>query len=373
MPINKTNKKKDGKQGYRVRVNYTDANGKSHQIERTAYGANEARVLEMQLINEFKEQSAPHCFTVQALYDEYVKSKTGEVRESTLNKTKQILKIHILPHLKNVSLDKLTKAKLQEWKTTISEKGLSTVTMQNIYGELRSMLNYAVSMEYLPKNPLIALGNFKNVYFEMPEEKIQFYTPKEFKKFIAAAKNSAVTLTDWGYYVFFSIAYYTGMRKGEINALKWTDLDGDVLHVRRSVAQKIKGKDLVETPPKNRTSFRDVQAPAPLMEILKEHKLRQSQADNFSENFRICGGISCLKDTSIENKNKKFAETAGLHHIRIHDFRHSHASLLANEGINIQEIAKRLGHSNIEMTWNTYSHLYPRENERAMKILNKIK
>ncbi|MGI5899954.1 MAG: tyrosine-type recombinase/integrase [Christensenellales bacterium] len=50
---------------------------------------------------------------------------------------------------------------------------------------------------------------------------------------------------------------------------------------------------------------------------------------------------------------------------------HSHASLLANEGINIQEIARRLGHSNIEITWNTYSHLYPREEERAVKVLEK--
>ncbi len=59
-------------------------------------------------------------------------------------------------------------------------------------------------------------------------------------------------------------------------------------------------------------------------------------------------------------------------HIRFHDLRHSHASLLANEGINIQEIARRLGHSKIEITWNTYSHLYPREEERAIKILDKI-
>lgn len=373
MPIYKTSKKKDGKQGYRVRVNYTDSNGVSHQVERTAYGSSDARFLEMQLINEFKNGTAPQGLTIQALYDEYIKNKAHEVRESTLNKTKQILRIHVLPHLSEVRLDKLTKAMLQDWKSTIAEKGLSTITQQNIYGELRSMLNYALQMEYIPKNPLIVLGNFKNIYFEMPEEKIQFYTPAEFKKYIKAARDTAVTLTDWGYYVFFSIAYYTGMRKGEINALRWSDLDGDILHVRRSVAQKIKGKDVVETPPKNRTSFRDIQAPLPLMEILKEHKNRQSQTTGFTEDFRICGGISCLKDTSIENKNKKFAELAGLHHIRIHDFRHSHASLLANEGINIQEIAKRLGHSNIEMTWNTYSHLYPRENERAMKILNKIK
>ena len=57
---------------------------------------------------------------------------------------------------------------------------------------------------------------------------------------------------------------------------------------------------------------------------------------------------------------------------RIHDVRHSHASLLANEGINFQEIARRLGHAQIEMNWNTYSHLYPREEERAVSILNKI-
>ena len=58
--------------------------------------------------------------------------------------------------------------------------------------------------------------------------------------------------------------------------------------------------------------------------------------------------------------------------ISIHSYRHSHASLLANEGINIQEIARRLGHARVEMTWNTYSHLYPREEERAVEILNRI-
>ena len=85
-----------------------------------------------------------------------------------------------------------------------------------------------------------------------------------------------------------------------------------------------------------------------------------------------CGGERPIRDTSLEKTNKKFADLAGVKRIRIHDFRHSHASLLANEGINIQEIARRLGHSNISMTWNTYSHLYPREEERAVKILNTI-
>ena len=109
------------------------------------------------------------------------------------------------------------------------------------------------------------------------------------------------------------------------------------------------------------------------MRILEEHKQLQREGSAlFTDDFRICGGERPLRDTSIENHNTAYAAAAGLPHIRIHDFRHTHASLLVNEGINIQEIARRLGHSNVQMTWNTYSHLYPREEERAVAILDRI-
>ncbi|MDR1630653.1 MAG: tyrosine-type recombinase/integrase [Oscillospiraceae bacterium] len=86
----------------------------------------------------------------------------------------------------------------------------------------------------------------------------------------------------------------------------------------------------------------------------------------------MCGGLQPVRDSTLDRWKAVYAKTAGIKNIRIHDFRHSHASLLANEGINIQEIARRLGHSKIEITWNTYAHLYPREEERAIAILNKI-
>lgn len=371
MPIYKMDGKKDGRQQYRVRINYTDQNGNPKQIDRVAYGSAEAKDLERKLLQEIKEKPLSSGMTVQQLYDEYIAVKKHEVRETTLDKSTRNLSLHVLPHIGKIKLDKLNTKALQGWKTTIAEKDLTIRTKKNIYSEFRAMLNYAVKMEYLPKNPIISVGNFKEAYFEVKQDKLQYYTPEQFKKYIASARENCTNLTDWGYYVFFSIAYYTGMRKGEINALKWSDIDGDIIHVRRSIAQKLKGGDR-ETPPKNRSSYRDLQMPIPLINILKEHKERQMAVDEFTANFRICGGIQCLRDSSLDNKNKQFAELAGLPHIRIHDFRHSHASLLANEGINIQEIARRLGHSNIEMTWNTYSHLYPREEERAVQILNKI-
>ena len=374
MPIQKAGGKKDGKQRYRVRVNYTDKDGKAHQIERVAYGLAEANELEIKLKAEIGQQETAKRMTVQGLFDEYAASKSHELRESTLDKTKRILQQNVLPTLGGYRIDRLSTAVLQRWKNEIGGRDLSTCTKQNIFTAFRALLNYAVKMEYLPKNPLASVGNFREAYFDKPAEKLHYYTPEQFRAYIKAARDYAEqdgTITGWGYYVFFAIAYYTGMRKGEINALKWSDIDANIIHVRRSVAQKLKGPDR-ETPPKNRSSYRDLQAPQPLLKILAEYKSMQQEIDGYSEDFRVCGGPKCLRDTSLENKNKMFARAAGLPHIRIHDFRHSHASLLANEGINIQEIARRLGHSKIEITWNTYSHLYPREEERAIQVLNKI-
>lgn len=86
----------------------------------------------------------------------------------------------------------------------------------------------------------------------------------------------------------------------------------------------------------------------------------------------ICGGANPVRDSLVAKTNENIAKAAEIKKIRIHDFRHTHASLLANEGINIQEIARRLGHSDTSMKWNTYSHLYSREEEQAVEILNKI-
>jgi integrase len=200
-----------------------------------------------------------------------------------------------------------------------------------------------------------------------------FYTPEEFERFLAAAANEACKneeknncLSEWNYFVFFAVAYFTGLRLGEVLALKWSDISGAYLSVRRSLSPANE-----ETPPKNRSSVRTLQMPEPLIVILGEHRERQRRLMGDAD-MRVCGGPNYVYRVNILKRNKRYAEMAGVKRIRVHDFRHSHASLLANEGINIQEIARRLGHSRIEMTWNTYSHLYPREEERAVAVLNKV-
>lgn len=374
MPIYKQKKKKDGISQYKVVINYTDRNGKYHQKTKLVYGKDTAAYTERIMQQEIKNEIPDDAMTVNELFEEYKSAKKHEVRESTLDKSSRILNMHVLPILGNTRLNDLNVKVLQKWKNAIGELDLKITSKNNIYTELRTLLNFAVKMEYLKSNPLVKLGSFKDASdFSKPQDVLHYYTAEQFKSFIEVAKNHCNSLTDWGYYVFFNIAFYTGMRKGEINALKWSDIEDNIIHIRRSVNQKAKGKTLVETPPKNKTSYRDIQAPKQLLDILSEHKQRQMQDKSFSDDFRICGGIKCLADTSISNYNNKYADLANLPHIRVHDFRHTHATLLINEGINIQEIARRLGHSKVEITWNTYAHLYPREEERAIKILEALK
>jgi len=378
VPIYKSEGKKGGLQKYNVRVNYVSKSGENKQLTRTAYGLENAKDLERKLIDEVKnsDKNPAKKMTVQQLFDEYITAKKYEVKESTVDKAIRDFDYYILPMFANVRIDRLTVAMLQEWKVAMEKKGLAYRTKKQAFGDFRVMLNYAVKMEYLTSNPLVKVGNFKNATGAKTEMKI--YTAKDFKKFIGVARKQAAQqqaskqeLSEWDFYVFFAIAFYTGLRKGEIHALKWTDLNGVYLSVNRSINQRLKGGDR-ETLPKTKSSVRTLQMPLPLIKILDEHKERQKQMPHFTEDYRICGGVVPLRDCTVQKRNEKYAKIAGLKTIRIHDFRHSHVSLLANEGINIQEIARRLGHSRVEETWNTYSHLYPREEEKAVDILNKI-
>jgi len=390
LPIYKVDGvKKDGLQKYLVRVNYTADCGKAKQLTRTAYGSDEAKALERKLDEQIKNKElwSAKKLTVQQLHDEYVNVKQHEQRQTSLDKFKRNMKNFILPTFKDIRIDRITVQMMKDWKLAVEgrtylKKGTPTKlalrTKKSVYTSFRALLNYAIEMEYLPRgeNPVTKVKCFKDT--ESLPSKMDYYTAEEFKLFIQAAKEIAIErekqtgdISEWEYYVFFNIAFYMGIRKGENHALKFTDIICNVMEITRSITQRLKGGDK-ETPPKNKSSIRALQMPLPLIQVIDEHIGRLKKAGIYNENNRICGGVRSLRNSTVQRRNELYAKTAGLKLIRIHDFRHSHVSVLANERINIQEIARRLGHSRIEMTWNTYSHLYPREEERAVDILNAI-
>ena len=189
MPYYKMDGKKDGKQKYRVRVNYIDGFGKKRQIDRVAYGLEEAKQLERELDYHIKREKPSEKLTIKTLFDKYIEAKRHEIRESSLRKTERILKQHIVSDLENVRIDKLTAPVLQQWKTIIEQKDIKIRTKKNIFSEFRTMLNWAVKMEYLSTNPLTRVGNFK-APLEIVKE-MDYYTADEFKKFISQARAEA--------------------------------------------------------------------------------------------------------------------------------------------------------------------------------------
>ena len=160
MPIYKTSVKKDGLQQYRVQINYVDSYGRYRKKERTVYGLAEAKAMEHQLSSQQKNTSAH--ITVKELADEYISIKSHEWRETSLQKANQSLKNHILPTMGGYRIDKLTTKTLQAWKLSIEEKELSITTKKNLYRDFSALLNYAVKMEYISRNLLRQVGNFKD-------------------------------------------------------------------------------------------------------------------------------------------------------------------------------------------------------------------
>ena len=222
MPIYKVgNAKKEGLQKYSVRINYVADSGEYKQMTRTAYGIDVAKDLERRLEHEIKSQREMPVkkMTVKQLYDEYISVKKYEVRETTLYKTERVFEFYILPTLAEVRIDKLSTQILQEWKVSVEDRKLALKTKKNIFAELKTMLNYAVRMEYIPKHQLSKCGNFKDAM--ATKQEIKFYMPDEFRKYINTARKIAINKEqteqncyEWNFYVFFNIAFYTGLRKG---------------------------------------------------------------------------------------------------------------------------------------------------------------
>lgn len=381
MPIYKiAGQKKDGLQKYRVVYNYTDAEGRKRTKERLVYGKGQADNAEMELRRLVdREKAEPtrekKALTVAELWKLYERERKYDIRETTMERKASVVRNQIVPLIGDVPISELSFERLSAWRTELNGTGRRAGTKNNAYRDLRAMLNFAVARKLIPESPLKGVPTFKDPYREAEAVKLRYYTKEEFQKYIAEARKEAERRGDLrgrGIYLFFMLAYYTGMRKGEINALRWTDLDGEYLWVRRSITQKLKGRPWVETPPKSQSSVRRIQMPKPFLDELAEFKADQRRAAGWREDFFVCGGPAPIPDTTLEKANADFAAAAGVKHITIHEFRHSHASLLCNAGVNIKEIARRLGHADSEITLRTYSHLYPAEEERAVAVLESV-
>ena len=176
---------------------------------------------------------------------------------------------------------------------------------------------------------------------------------------------------------FYAIVYIdkkTGLRRSEILALKWKDInfDNNNIYIQRSI-HEIKGEGLIFKKPKNKNSYRNIYIDDNVLTILKKLKKHHSKVKHENNLVFTFKDGTKIRPDYITKKFKKILRKIDLGKHRFHDLRHTHATELLKAGINPKIVQERLGHSKIETTLNIYSHVIPSMQKDAVKALKKYR
>lgn len=315
---------------------------------------------------DFKsENKIGECnLTFEELWKLYQEHIVVKMKAQSYRKTTSKFKNHILPYFKDYKVKGITASIYTRWQKMIEEKGFKHKYNTSLHSSVVTILNYAIKFYGLKENIASKIGNFTQK--EDLTTNVDFWTPEEYKKFIKVVPDNI-------YKLFFETLYYTGLRQGECLALTWKDFKNNHLDIYKTISKEKVNDEYIINTPKTKKSIRKIKIDNDLKKKLISLKEKYKRLEGFEENWYIFGCIQPLSPTTIGRKKDKYCNIAGVKKIRIHDFRHSHASLLLSYGVPITVISQRLGHSDITMTLNTYSHLIPQDEDKAIDILNQIK
>lgn len=288
------------------------------------------------------------------IHSNTVKPSTKKSLESKFNK-------HILPRLGHLKIKEITRAYCQKIINEIAE---SISSVKTIKIQANQVFKYALKMDIITKNPLEHVSvprNKKEMVTEEPEASERNYWKKdEIKKFLVITKNE-LELRD---YVLFHLLIYTGARKGELLALTWDDIDFQASSLRLwKTLFHNEGKFIIQTP-KTKESKRLISLDNQTLILLKKWRVRQKEMNLATLGIFDDNNMVFTRDDGspvrLAYPNEKLGiviKRHQLHRITIHGLRHTHASLLFEAGANIKEVQERLGHSDIKMTMNIYTHV----------------
>lgn len=330
--------------------------GRRRQITRSGFPTKRAaqEALREVLARQDAEIAEVHRLTVGVYLDQWLKSKR-KIRPTTRRGYESHVRLYLGPHLGRLLLAELRPHHLDAmYADLLADSGRGASTVQRIHATLRSALNAAVKRRLIPWNPAL--------HVELPaadKPDTAVWTAAQFGCFLDHVAPHRL-------YALFQLIGLAGLRRGEALGLRWTDVD--LAAGRLRVTQQLidSGAGLGFGPPKTRSGVRSVPLDLGTVEVIRQHREQQaSERLAWGEAWVNRGLIftrengEMLRPDYLSHLFLRLAAEVGLPRIRLHDLRHTSASLALAAGVPMKVVSQRLGHSSTAITADLYTHVVP--------------
>ena len=336
-----------------------DANGK--QIRKYCYGKTQQECLEKW--NELKQRKRDNTLpqssslTLKQYFDHWFKVKAAEIEARTIEEYSYTLR-HILPRLGRIKVDKITPLQIQQMQLDVAEK-VSARAAYHARGLVHNALDDALKLGLIARNPAAAV---KPVKYKKKEFAI--WSAEEVLRFLKFAEASP-------YYAVYYTGLTTGMRPGELIALHWADIEGNKLHVKHNVSV-VKNKAILG-PPKTKRGNRVLSLSEDTLRVLEQHRENLVLEDIESPLVFPSKTGTFLQHGNLLRTLKLYCDKAEIKKIRLHDLRHTYASMRIAGGTDIVRLSRNLGHANASFTLDVYAHLFSKHQiEEAPSLMELV-
>lgn len=344
-----------------------DRTGKRVQVVRRGFKTQrEAK----EAFDKYMSNNSKSALTVNStmLYEEFfndyfLPEYKRSVSDRTYNNRLSSMRKHFI-YFFNAKLKDIDAPLVHKWKNKLSQE-YTNGYIRSVFGTFQLSLDLAIKMGFINTNIAKDVGNVKK-----KSKQVEFWTKQEFEMVLGTFDMS-------NYYDLFSftmlyLLFMSGLRFGEAQALEWSDLDFDsgIIVINKTMFYQ-NASTYYTHPPKTKSSNRTIALDPNTLEHLKTWKEVQEKNLGNTKYILSYNGIPTNK-SAVKHVIERHSELAGVHRIKTHALRHSHASLLISLGESALVIKDRLGHEDVETTLGTYGHLYPNTNLEVVKKLTNL-
>ena len=342
---------KDDKTGkWEALFYYTDYKNERRKKHRRGFNTKK-EALEFE--REFLAQSQFSIeMTFKSLYSLYHNDMESRIKKTTMETKEYIVNTKLLPFFEKMKVKDIKPIHIRKWQTDLLKMEYSKTYLKTIYNQLTAIFNYAIRFHNLDKNPCHIAGSIG----KKDADEMQILSLQEFNKMIDC-------VTDKENKFFYIILFWTGMRKGELLALTYEDVDFENKTIMINKNFQIVKKERLITDPKTPRGRRVIAVNDIVLNCIKELWSTCYKPNKTDKIFY-------LSKDSLKRQLDTACKKAGVPRIRVHDLRHSHASYLLSNGVNIVILSRRLGHEKVQTTLNIYCHICPSSEDRLNDVLN---